>query len=397
MRDAPVVQVSWQRDPERRPPGALLEAWPTLRETAAAAVRAGAQVIVVQAAHENAEIERDDVRFEFVRTKQASPLRRRIAPWSEPADDRMLDRIATLQPGIVHQHGLTHPLHARAIAGRVPRTPLLVQDHASRPSRRAARVYRWGLARASAIAFTAKEQAEPFFAAGALPRGMRVVELLESSTRFTPGDREAARAATGIHGDPCVLWLGHLDANKDPITALAAFAEAATALPGARLWMAYRHAPLLAEVEERIAGSEALRERVRLIGPQQPARVEQLLRAADCLVQASRFESCGYVVIEALACGTTPLVTDIPSLRRITGSGAVGGLFPPGDAAALAGLLVAHASSDLAERRAAARAHFERSLSFQALGRELVAVYASLLDATAAGQDPATTPYGHTP
>jgi len=58
---------------------------------------------------------------------------------------------------------------------------------------------------------------------------------------------------------------------------------------------------------------------------------------------------------------------------------------------------VTHASSDLAERRAAARAHFERSLSFQALGRELVAVYASLLDATAAGQDPATTPYGHTP
>jgi glycosyltransferase involved in cell wall biosynthesis len=372
------VQVSWHLDPQRRSPAALLEAWPTLRETATAAAAAGAHVAVVQAADEDATIECDGVRFEFLRVARGSPVRARIGPWAAPVDARMLRRIEALRPDVVHQHGLTHPLHARTLSHRLDR-PLLVQDHASRPPRRARGLHRWGFGTAAAVAFTAREQSAPFLAAGALPRTMRILELLESSSRFTTGDRGEARRRTGLHGEPCLLWLGNLDANKDPLTVLRALEAAAGALPGVRLWLAYRRAPLLAQVRDAIARSPLLSARVTLLGPQPRDRVEWLLRSADFLVQASSFEGSGYVVIEALACGATPLVTDIPSFRRITGDGAAGGLFPPGDAAALARLLEEWSALDGAQLRRQARARFEHALSFEVLGDELNAAYDGLV------------------
>src|SRR6185295_6630591 len=100
--------------------------------------------------------------------------------------------------------------------------------------------------------------------------------------------------------------------------------------------MCFRSAPLLEAVRARIATDPVLKGRVQLLGTLPRAALEQYLRAADFLVQGSHAEGSGVALIEALACGTTPLVTDIPSFRRITGEGAVGALVPPGDSAALA-------------------------------------------------------------
>jgi glycosyltransferase involved in cell wall biosynthesis len=372
------LQVSWHLDPQRRAPAALLDAWPTLVDAAAAAARAGVDVAVVQAADADATIERDGVRFEFVGVRRGTGARARMGPWAAPVDARMLERIAALRPDVLHQHGLTHPLHARALSRRLRGMPLLVQDHASRPSRRMRSVHRWGFGAASAVAFTAREQAAPFVAAGALRPSVRIVELLESSSRFTPGERAAARRSTGIHGAPCVLWLGHLNANKDPLTVLRGVELAAASLPDIRLWLAWRHAPLLDEVRAYIAASPVLHDRVTLLGARPHAEVEQLLRAADFLVQGSRFEGSGYAVIEAFACVTTPIVTDIVPFRRITANGSAGALFPVGDAAALARALVAWAERDAHSLRCAARAHFERALSFDVVGAELQAAYATL-------------------
>ena len=81
---------------------------------------------------------------------------------------------------------------------------------------------------------------------------------------------------------------------------------------------------------------------------------------------------CGRVptLIEALACGTTPLVTDIPSFRRITGEGHAGALVPLEDAPALAQAIVRWSERGRAELRRDARRHFERELSFDANGRD---------------------------
>jgi glycosyltransferase involved in cell wall biosynthesis len=177
-----------------------------------------------------------------------------------------------------------------------------------------------------------------------------------------------------------VLWVGRLDANKDPLTILDAIEIAARDLPALRLWCCYHEQPLFAQVEARLAASPGLAARVELLGRVPHARIEQLCRAADFFLLGSHREGSGYALIEALACGTTPVVSDIPSFRALTGDGAIGALAPPGDAAALASALVAQAARPRAELRHAAIAHFERALSFDAIGARLCAIYRELLE-----------------
>jgi glycosyltransferase involved in cell wall biosynthesis len=178
-----------------------------------------------------------------------------------------------------------------------------------------------------------------------------------------------------MHGEPCCLWLGNLDVNKDPLVALAAFECVAETLSHAHLWMCWQSGPLLGAVRERVASSVVLRNRVHLLGALPHADVELALRAADFLLQASHREGSGYAVLEALACGTTPIVTDIPSFRRITCSGAVGALFRTGDVNGMARALVTLSAYDSTLLRSQARQHFEANLAFDAVGRELLAAY----------------------
>jgi glycosyltransferase involved in cell wall biosynthesis len=208
---------------------------------------------------------------------------------------------------------------------------------------------------------------------------MRIYELPESSCRFRPLDQGEARAATGLSGDPCLLWVGHLDRNKDPLAVLDGLALAVPKLPGLELWCCFGRAPLLQEVRARIAGDPRLVGRVHLMGSVPHDRIETLMAAADFLVQGSHREGSGYGVLEALACGLPPLVTDIPSFRVLTAGGAGGRLWKRGSAASLAEALLKLNAEPPSLRRSAARACFEAHSSFDALGRKLVAAYTDLL------------------
>jgi len=71
--------------------------------------------------------------------------------------------------------------------------------------------------------------------------------------------------------------------------------------------------------------------------------------------------------------GVVPVVSDIPSFRRIVGTS--GELFPPGDAGAFAAALRRALARPLPQAREDAAADFERRLSFAAIARESVKVY----------------------
>jgi len=351
-----VVQVNLARPQGRPTPEALLEMWPTLRDVAIAVRRAGAEVTVLQAFHRAAELTLDGVRFVFT-------------------PHRLSSAVAAWRPDIIHIHGLDFAVPTRILCELG--VPVLVQDHASSAPWRARR-RRWGLARVAGAAFTDAAQAKPFFANGSLRRGLPIFSVPESSTLFSPGDRDQARQQSGIFGEPAVLWVGRLDANKDPLTALAAIERAVPELPGLRLWCCFHRADLLAAMRERIAASPLLSEHVRLLGPMTQSEVEILCRAADLFLLCSHAEGSGYALIEAIACGAAPVVSDIPSFRALTGRGAIGFLAPPGDPAAFARGLVAVARQPAKARRARVIDHFQRELSFAGVGAKLVAAYESL-------------------
>jgi glycosyltransferase involved in cell wall biosynthesis len=373
-----VVQVSFVAEAERRDPETLLAEWTTLVNVAASVARAGVQLTVVLAAGRDQMIERDGVRYEFVDDGRAVPRRSPARGSRSRRSADVIDRVISLGADVVHLHGFVRPLLARNLRAALHDVPLLVQDHGSVVPSGARRLF-WRLAfgEADAVAFAAREQATPFLEAGVLRRGMPVFELFEDSTSFGIGDRAAARAATGLFGDPCVLWTGRLDGNKDPLVMLDAFERAALELPDARLWCRYGDAPLLGEVERRIAASSILRERVTLLGRCTHAEMQAHYHAAELFVQPSHREGCSYSTIEALACGVAPVVSDIPSMRKIVGDAGV--LVPPSDAKALADAIVEQARRDPEARRAAARARFESALSYDHVGRELRRAYETMI------------------
>jgi glycosyltransferase involved in cell wall biosynthesis len=396
-----VIQIGFGLDPRRRVPGALLDAWTTLRDVALAANGDDVAVTVVQPAHRDAVIERGGVRFHFEAVTgaggvDADPVAssgRRPWPFNVRTRVRsfhlrpLLRRVASLRPDLLHVHGLSFPVHTRILARAFPEVPILVQDHGNRPPARLKRpVHRWGLAPIAGVSFTARGQAEPFVAAGVLPADVPVLEVLESSSQFRPRDPAASRARTGLDGDPCLVWIGRLDENKDPLMVIEAVSRALPVLPDARLWCYYTEAPLLEVVRRRLASDRELGARIRLLGAVPHETVQDLLSGADFLLSGSHSEGSGYAVIEALACGTTPLVTDIPSFRRITGDGAFGALSLPGSVADMTRALIEWSARDRVALRRAARMHFERALSFNALGAELRTAYRTIVARSSRGR-----------
>jgi glycosyltransferase involved in cell wall biosynthesis len=374
-----VVQISFFNDAEARLPAQLLQAWPSLVDVAEAAAAAGVRVSVVQACTHTQRLAGDGVQYYFQPFGDApAPIGSRTA---------LPELLRALSPDVLHVHGLGFPRHVLSLAALAPGVPIVLQDHADAPPRLWRRaLWRRAIAAAAGIAFCARGQARAFAAAGLLLPQTQLYEIPESTSRFAPGDRQQARAASGIAGEPAVLWVGHLDGNKDPLTVLAGISAATRSLPQLQLYCCYANAPLLRAVQERIATDPRLRERVQLLGRVPHQRIELLMRAADLFVLGSHREGSGYSLIEALACGLPPVVTDILSFRALTGAGAVGMLWPCDDAQALCAALQSLAGRIDCRTRGGVRAHFDRELSFAALGRKLADMYHDLAHCARGGR-----------
>ena len=96
-------------------------------------------------------------------------------------------------------------------------------------------------------------------------------------------------------------------------------------------------APAFADRIRRRALDGALRDRVGFAGPRTGAALDRAYAEADLLVLASRAETYGMVVTEALARGLPVLATDVGGVSEALGGG--GMLVPPGDPAALGAAL----------------------------------------------------------
>jgi len=373
-----VAQISFFMDPARRSPEQLLDSWHSLVDIAASVTTTGARVSVVQASAVEGRLSRAGAEFHFIAPgAEGVPLSRSA---------RFVQLLHALDADVFHVHGLGFASDVARLAKLEPRTPILLQDHADRVPRFWRRAsWRSGNAVARGVAFCARAQAEPFVQAGLLAPHTEIFEIPESTSTFRPGDQAEARVTTGVSGAPAVLWVGHLDENKDPLTVLDGVALATREWPGLQLWCCFGIAPLMDAVRAKIAADDRLRGRVHLLGRVPHERVETLMRAADLFVLGSHREGSSFSTIEALATGLTPVVTDIPSLRALTGEGRVGELWPCDDSNALSKALCAVAARPTHELRARSLAHFEAELSPSALGARFLAAYSKLASRTVPG------------
>ena len=126
----------------------------------------------------------------------------------------------------------------------------------------------------------------------------------------TPNAVDPSFAPGGAH-DGYLLFVGAIQARKDPLAALAA--ARAVELP---LVVAgpEKDAELAASL--RAGGAE-------LRGYVEKDELAELYRGAAALVLPSRFEGFGLPVLEAMASGTPVVAADEPALREVGGDAAV--------------------------------------------------------------------------
>ena len=128
--------------------------------------------------------------------------------------------------------------------------------------------------------------------------------------RFAPGDRAAAKAAKGLSG-PVIATIGALISRKGQALVIDALA----ALPGATLL-------LVGEGPDRDAlavqaARLGLSYRVRLLGSVPHADLPGWLGAADVMCLPSSSEGLANAWVEALACGTPVVITDVGGAREL--------------------------------------------------------------------------------
>jgi glycosyltransferase involved in cell wall biosynthesis len=357
MTERLVVHVMFA-DGDGHAPVDVLDRWPTVPQvTAALAEHGGFRVVVVaRTRSSDCRLERDGVTWHFVH--DPSRLGTRIAT-----------RVRSLRPDVVHVHGLVFPLPTLLLRARVGRRPRLVaQHHGGAPGEGRAR---WAQRAASWVIdgylFTGVDgQVGPWRAAGVLRPTSHVYEALESSSDLEPVSYHEARQRTGQIGSPAVLWVGRLNDGKDPLTAVEAFRQFAAKAPDAHLWMIYTEAALEPEVR---SAAEPMGDRIHLMGAVPHHDMAAWFSGSDIMFSASRHEGSGYALVEALACGCTPVVTDIGPHRVIVGN--LGQRFPVGDAVA-----AAHALNDVeVPQRDDVKRDFDRRLSWRAVAIQLVAAY----------------------
>jgi glycosyltransferase involved in cell wall biosynthesis len=207
---------------------------------------------------------------------------------------------------------------------------------------------------------------QPHRAEAAEVGGVRLEVVPNAVDPPPPVDRAAVRAELGLADDAvAILYLGQLEARKDPLLAV----RAAAGIPGAVMLVAGEGPQ---EADLRAAGARMLGFR------RDPQRV---LAAADVLVMPSRHEGLSFAVIEAMAAGLACVVSDGPGNPEAVAD--AGLVFPAGDEAALRAALT-RLAADAGERSrlaAAARARAAATFSVDGFLTGMGALYAAAVAA----------------
>jgi len=294
---------------------------------------------------------------------------------------KMLNYIKQQKPDVVLLQGLGFPIQAIMLrlwlGGKVV---IAAQHHAERPYRGIKKwVQRVADKCINAYLFTAGKNAEEWFNERIITNAAKYNQVLELSTYFTPVNKHQARAALGMEDADIFLWVGRLEANKDPLTVLRGFEKYIAINNNAVLYMVYQKDNLLPEVKAVLQANPALQQKVVLVGKKNRDELPAWFSAADYYLSGSHREGSGTALIEAMACGCIPIVTNIAAFNAITFDGRFGLRYTAGDAGSLFNVLCTLPSINKQEMSAGIMQHFEEQLSFKAIANRLSSICDKLL------------------
>lgn len=279
--------------------------------------------------------------------------------------------IKRLCPDVVLVHGTCFPgrvWQLRMMLGS--KVKIIVQDHSPGPP--SAPLKRWVQRFADTCIdryfFTSAEMAGSWLAKGLISSSSKIAEVMVGSSVFHQSAKAIARKRLTLTGDPLFLWVGRLDHNKDPLTVLRAFLQYCTRHPGAVLCMVYRGGDLLEQVKALLA-EHVFAANVVLRSNVAHADMQDWFSSADFFISASHSEVYGVAVVEAMSCGCIPVLSNIPSHRKMMPHSGL--FFQPGDSLSLMHCLESLETLAMKSESATVIEQYQKRLSFQAIAQAI--------------------------
>lgn len=225
-----------------------------------------------------------------------------------------------------------------------------------------------------AYLFTSYGNAKEWLDTGMINNREKVYEVPATLTGFSKLNKETARRKLFMDGGPHYLWVGRLNANKDPMTILAGFEKYASVAPGAKLHMIYQWDELLPQVRAYIELHPVLQNTVLLHGYVAYDDLPVWYSAADFYISGSHREGGSAGLLEAMACGCIPIVTSIAPAMKVICNGKYGFYFEPGNVREFTGRLFASAVVNRQDFSGEIESHFTKEYSLAAVTERLFGI-----------------------
>jgi len=176
---------------------------------------------------------------------------------------------------------------------------------------------RWAIRGAAGLIAVSAAVKQALVDLGASPDDVVVLRNGVDLSSFRPVDRQAARRSLGL-ARPTLLSVGHLIERKGHDRVIAAMPD----LPEFEL-LIVGEGPERARLE-RLRQRLGVADRVRLLGSQPHDQLPAIYSAADALVLASSREGWANVLLEAMACGTPTVASNIWGNPEVVGAAEAG-------------------------------------------------------------------------
>lgn len=269
--------------------------------------------------------------------------------------DRLRNLIRAISPDVLHVHYLNEAaVHTVAAAGSVPVVfTAWGSDILISPRRNVARRIgaRWALRRFAAITCDAPHMVDAMVRMGAAPDRCFVVPFGVDLSLFNPDKTDSSFAGTLPRPEaPSVISIRSLE----PIYDIPTLVRAVRILVdrGTNVNCLIAGGGSLETELRRLSHDLDLDDRISFLGRVGQAELPRLFASSDVYVSTALSDAgLASSTIEAMACGTYAIVTDVADNREWVRTGETGRLVPPGDPAALAAAI----DAALADREARAR------------------------------------------
>lgn len=223
------------------------------------------------------------------------------------------------------------------------------------------------------VAITRRERSdfEPY---GVAPDRVTVIPNGVDPRDFAPVDTAEWRGRNRLGRNPLVLFVGRLNPIKGPDLLIQAFLAVSGMIPQHTLVVAGADE---GELDHLRALAQALGERVRFIGFVAGRDKSAAYQAADLVVIPSRQEAMSLVALEAGACGTPVLMTDVCGFDEAGRAGA--GIVSPTVPALASGMLDMLSDRDLQDKGKRLREMVSRDYTWDAAAARYTDLFARVI------------------